>query len=34
MNRGFLWGVIVGIGGVYLYHRIVGIPSNAPAKSA
>ena len=26
-----LWlGVLLGVGGVYVYHRIVGIPSNAP----
>jgi len=23
VNRSFLWGVVVGVGGVYLFHRFV-----------
>lgn len=31
MNRSFVWGVIVGVGGVWAYHRFV---SPLPGKSA
>jgi hypothetical protein len=29
----FWFGFIVGVGGVYAYHRFKGIPSNAPGSN-
>lgn len=31
MNRSFVWGVIVGVGGVYLFHKFV---KNVPGKGS
>lgn len=31
MNRSFVWGAIVGIGGVYLFHKFV---KNVPGKGS
>jgi hypothetical protein len=29
----FWFGVVAGLGGLYLYHRIKGVPSNAPGSN-
>lgn len=29
MNRSFWFGVIVGVGGVYVYHRVKGLPGRS-----
>lgn len=33
-SKEFLLGVLAGFAITYAYHRVKGIPSNAPAKSA
>lgn len=33
-SREFWFGVIVGVGLTYVYHRFAGIPTNAPVKPA
>lgn len=30
INKSFIGGFVVGLVAVYMYHRFVGIPSNAP----
>lgn len=34
LNKSFVVGVVAGVALTYVYHRFVGIPSNAPAKKA
>lgn len=30
IDRRFIMGLVIGVTAVYLYHRVKGIPSNAP----
>lgn len=30
LDRNFFFGLIVGLAAVYVYHRVRGIPTNAP----